>query len=238
MSSLLIAFLAGALTCLNPCVLPMLPFVIASAFGSGRFGPLALVAGMTVVFATAGSAIAALGPALGIDDQAVRIAGAIVMIVFGLVMLAPRGQLAFATAAGPVASGASGLIDRLAPGGAWRQFATGALLALVWTPCSGPTLAAAVGLAAQGGSLAQAALTMLVFALGAGAVMLAFAYGARGLLVRHKAAFTRWSAAAKPVFGVLFVLLGLFVVTGFDKVAEARLVDIVPDWLAELTTRF
>lgn len=233
-----LAFLAGALTCFNPCVLPMLPFVLASAFGTGRVGPLALVAGMTVTFAVAGTAIAALGPALGIDDEVVRKAGAWVMILFGAVMLVPRSQLAFATAAGPVANGASGLIDRLSPAGAGGQVLTGALLALVWTPCSGPTLAAAIGLASQEGSALQAATVMIVFALGAAAVLLLLAYGARSLLAGRRADLVRWSSAAKPVFGALFLLMGLLVVTGANHTIEAKLVDVFPEWLAAITTRF
>jgi cytochrome c biogenesis protein CcdA len=236
--TLVFAFLAGALTCFNPCVLPMLPFVLASAFGTGKAGPLALVAGLTLVFAVAGTAIAALGPVLGFDDELIRKAGAWVMILFGAVMLVPRSQLAFATAAGPVANGASGLLDRLSPQGLGGQFLTGALLALVWTPCSGPTLAAAVGLAAQGGSTVEAGLVMLFFAVGAGSVLLLLAYGARSLLASRKADLVRWSAAAKPLFGVLFVAIGLMVVTGLSKSVEAHLVDAFPEWLAAITTRF
>jgi cytochrome c-type biogenesis protein len=232
------AFVAGALTTLNPCVLPMIPFVVATSLRSGPLGPLALVAGMTVTFTAAGTLVSAIGPAIGLSLEHIRIASAIVMLLMGLVLLVPAGGRVFATSLGPVANHANGLLDQWALDGLKGQFATGMLLGLVWSPCSGPTLAGALSLAAQGGSLLAAATTMLIFSLGAGAVILALAYGAREVLTKRRASMMRFAERGKPIIGALFLAIAIFILTGLDKWLETAAVEAMPLWLIELTTRY
>lgn len=227
------------LTTLNPCVLPMLPFVFASALRESRFGPVALMAGLSLTFTIAGVALAALGPALGVSPEGLRIFGAVLMLLLGLAMILPRGQMALATAMGPLANSASGWLDRWQVGGLRGQFLAGALLGLIWSPCSGPALGAAVGLAEQGDSLGAAALIMLVFSAGVSSVMLLVAYGSRGLLAGGgKARLMAAAGQAKIVFGVIFALLGIFILTGLDHRLDGWLTAAMPEWWLNLTTRF
>src|SRR5690606_7202724 len=79
---LILGFLAGALTLINPCVLPVLPVVLASAGSADRRGPLFLMAGMSASFVTLGLLLARLGPALGVTPEAVAAAAALVMAAF------------------------------------------------------------------------------------------------------------------------------------------------------------
>lgn len=238
MSHILVAYIAGALTTLNPCVLPMLPFVLGSALTAGRFGPLALMAGLSFSFTVVGVGIAALGFSLGISPDTIRMAGAIVMLLVGAVLLIPASQGVLATSLGGVANSATGLIDRLDGSSNPGQFATGALLGLVWSPCTGPTLGAAVGLAAQGGSTLSAMGTMFIFSLGMASVMLLLAYGAREAIGRRKAALMAFAGKAKPLFGLMFLIMGASILFGLDKMAEAAIVRAMPDWLVEFTSRF
>jgi cytochrome c-type biogenesis protein len=235
---MLFAFIAGALTTLNPCVLPMVPFVVATALRSGPLGPVALVAGMALTFTLAGVFVTAVGPAIGLTLDHIRIASAIIILIMGLVLLVPAGGRVFALALGPVADRANGLMDKAGGTGLGSQAVTGMLLGLLWSPCSGPTLAGALGLAATGGSLVQAALTMLVFSLGAGSVIMALAYGAREALQRRKAAMMAVAEKSKGIVGALFVAIALFILTGLDKWLETKAVDVMPLWLIEITTRF
>lgn len=117
---------------------------------------------------------------------------------------------------------------------------TGLLLGAVWSPCAGPSLFAAIGLAAQTGTVAQAALAMAFFSLGASAVMLALAYGTREALGRRKAMLMDFatSGRGKLVFAAIFLAMGVMILTGFDKRIEAALVNAMPDWLVEITTRY
>lgn len=240
LQSLFLAFLAGGLTTLNPCVLPMIPFVLATALREGRAGPLWLMGGMSVSFTVLGTLLASAGPAIGLSQEGLRVAGALVMLAVGAAMLMPQGQAAFATGFGPLADRASGLLDRLALTGPSGQFVTGMLLGAVWSPCAGPSLFAAIGLAAQTGTVAQAALAMAFFSLGASAVMLALAYGTREALGRRKAALMAFatSGRGKLVFAAVFIGMAVMILTGLDKRIEAALVAAMPDWLVEITTRF
>ena len=81
---------AGGLTTLSPCVFPLLPLVLGGALQGSRFAPVAMGVGMIASFAAIGMVIGALGPALGIDADTVRTAGAAMLIAFALVMLVPR----------------------------------------------------------------------------------------------------------------------------------------------------
>lgn len=240
MSVLVLAFMAGALTTLNPCVLPMLPFVLATALREGRWGPLALMGGMSLTFTVLGTLVASIGPAIGLSTDNIRITGAIIMIGVGLAMLLPATQRLFATGLGPVADQASGFLDRFAPSGLSGQFVTGMLLGAIWSPCAGPSLFAAIGLASQSGTVPLAALAMFAFSLGASSVLLALAYGAREVLAKRKAVLMDFatSGRAKLIFAALFIGMGAMILSGLDKTMEAALVRAMPDWLINLTTRF
>ena len=89
---LILGYLAGLLTLINPCVLPVLPIILATALRAGRSGPIVLAAGMSLSFVVVGMTVAVFGRALGIDEVMIARAGAVMMIAFGLVLLVPRHQ--------------------------------------------------------------------------------------------------------------------------------------------------
>ena len=176
---LLFAYAAGLLTLINPCVLPVLPIVLASALQVSRWGPVALAAGMSLSFVILGFTVAVFGRALGIDDQTIAQAGAVLMIGFGLILLVPRFGMAFSTATAGVAAGADAQMDGLDRQNLWGQFLGGALLGAVWSPCVGPTLGGAISLASQGESLGWVLAIMIFFAAGVSTIILGLGYGAR-----------------------------------------------------------
>jgi cytochrome c biogenesis protein CcdA len=94
-----------------------------------------------------------------------------------------------------------------------------------------------VALAAQGG-LPRAAAIMLFFGIGATLPMLALAYGSRQAIAARRQRLARMSRIAMPAMGVMLVAIGLFVLSGLDKQLEGALLDVMPDWLVLLTTRF
>lgn len=234
MISVLLGLLAGALTTLSPCVLPVLPFIALAALERHRFGPLALAAGIAATFAAVGLAVSAAG--LSID---LRPLAASLMALFGVLLLSPRLQQRLATLTAPLAARLGDVAHRFgAGGGLGTQFALGALLGAVWTPCSGPTLGAAISLAAGGRTFAQAGFTLLFFALGATLPLLALAYGSRAGLQRRKALLQKAGALVKPLLGSAMVLTAMLVLSGWDRLIEASLVRVMPDWLTTLTTQF
>jgi cytochrome c-type biogenesis protein len=166
MGILVLSFAAGALSVLSPCVLPLLPVVLASALQQHRHAPLALGGGLVISSAGAGLFFASLGFAVGLDRDVVRAGAAALMAAAGVVLLSAKLQDRFAGLTAPIATSAAVLTRRVPPGLA-GQFLLGAALGAVWTPCSGPTLAAAITLAARADDLARAAAVMLTFGIGA-----------------------------------------------------------------------
>ncbi len=236
MGAVVVSFFAGMVSVLSPCVLPLLPLVVASALQRHRHGPLALATGLVLSASAMGVFFASLGFTIGLDQDLGRRIAAGAMAMVGVVLLVPRLQEAFARAASPLASSAGALTTKL-PSGLGGQFLLGLLLGVVWTPCTGPTLAAAITLAAQSETIARAAAVMLVFSVGAVVPVLALAYGSRRALGEHSAALATVGHIGKPVMAGMLLLVGLLTFTRTDKTIEAWMVARMPDWLIDLTTR-
>jgi cytochrome c-type biogenesis protein len=236
--SVILAFAAGVLSILSPCVLPILPIVLGAAASEHRWGPAALAAGLAVSFVVIGLFVATIGYSIGLDADRLRYLAAVLMIAVGVVLLIPQFQTRLALAGAPLANWSDRHFGGSARSGLAGQASVGLLLGAVWVPCVGPTLGAASILAAQGRDLGEVAATMLAFGFGA-ALPLAFL----GLLSRE--AVLRWrtrlmagGVRAKAVFAVVIVVIGVLILTGLDKRVETLLVDHSPPWLTDLTTRF
>jgi cytochrome c biogenesis protein CcdA len=102
----------------------------------------------------------------------------------------------------------------------------------------GPTLGAASLLAAQGRSLGHVAATMVVFGVGAAVPLVLVGLLSRHALMRWRDRLIAGSKSAKMGMGLLLVSLGGLIVSGLDKEVETLLVEISPQWLTDLTTRF
>jgi cytochrome c-type biogenesis protein len=233
-----LAFLAGCLSVLSPCVLPLVPIVLGTAASEHRLGPLALAAGLAISFTTIGLFVATVGFAMGLDTDVFRTVSAILLIGVGLLLLVPRLQEQFAVAAGPVNQWAGGYLDNFADTGLAGQFGLGLLLGAVWSPCVGPTLGAASLLAANGQNLGQVALTMLAFGIGAALPLMLLGFLSREAMQRWRGRLLEAGKGGKTLLGVLLLAIGLLIATGVDKRLEAALVDASPEWLTNLTTRF
>ncbi len=229
---------AGSLTTLSPCVFPILPLVIGGAVQANRLAPLAMGVGMATSFALIGMVLGLLGPALGIDGDSVRVAGAALLVAFGIVMLVPALSTRFTQLATPLASSANQASARLKPDSLWGALLLGALLGLVWSPCSGPLLASALTLVASEGGAAQGGLILGVFGLGAATPLVAVAYASRSGFKRMRGWVMGSIDHIKKGFGVLLLLLGIAILSGGDKWLESQLVPVLPDWWVNLTVRF
>ena len=229
------AWLAGVLTLINPCVLPLLPVVIAGALQGHRHGPIYMAAGLTVAFTTVGVLITAFGHLIGLTSTTINTVAAVMMIMFGVVLLLPRAQETLATAAGPLASGANEKLNQVNSEGARGQFTIGLLLGAVWSPCVGPTLGGAIGLAASGENLLQATFTMLAFGLGVSTILILLSYGSRELLTKRKDRMMNWMPWAKPVMGVALLLVGFALLMQWNHAIDSWMLDIMPTWLQDLS---
>lgn len=234
----LLGYAAGALTILSPCVLPLVPIVLGAAAQKHRLGPVALAAGLVISFTGVGFVLAVAGDALGIDNELVRNIGAVVLLLVGLALLVPRATHAFERIAAPLAGWAGRRQQGAERFGLAGQALIGALLGLIWSPCVGPTLGAATVLAAQGENLGAVAATMGAFGLGIASVLLLLAFATRSFMSRSRGKLLSAGSKGKFILGALVAAVGLFILTGLDRRAEAAIVQSSPDWLTELTTKF
>ncbi len=228
----LLAYAAGLLTLINPCILPVLPIVLASAVQGHRHGPIALATGMTLAFVAFGLGIAVIGQGLGLTSDDLSRIAAWAMLAFGVVLLVPRFAHRFELATAGFAGRADSGISNLDPTSLSGQALTGTLLGAAWSPCVGPTLGGAIALAYQGENLIHAGMIMLAFAFGVSTLILFFAYGARGALQNPLRRLAQYS---RPFMGVALVLVALAILSGGLNVAEGWALDNLPVWLQDLS---
>jgi cytochrome c-type biogenesis protein len=237
-TALALAFVAGLLSILSPCVLPLVPIVLGAAVTAHPLGAVALAAGLAVSFTGIGLLLALAGFGLGIDAGTFRLAAAVIMIALGVILLVPSWQARLAAAGSPISAWADRRFGGVAHSGLAGQFAIGLLLGAVWSPCVGPTLGAASLLASQGHDLLQVALTMAVFGIGAALPLILFGLLSRATLLGVRTRLMSAGKLGKALLGGAFILIGAAIVSGADKRVEAALVDASPPWLTELTTSF
>ena len=111
----------------------------------------------------------------------------------------------------------------------------GVLLGAVWSPCIGPTLGGAIGLAASGEGLGQATVTMLAFGIGVSTVLMALAYGSRQAVSARRETLAAWMPWAKPLMGATLLVVGVAVLFHIDRMIEGWLLDLMPVWLQDLS---
>ena len=231
-----LAFGAGILSILSPCVLPLVPILVGTAASSHRYGSLALAAGLMVSFTAAGILILSIGGSLGLDQSSLRYAGAIILLVFGLILLSSSLQAKLASATSGLSGTGNQLLAKVSLDGLAGQFVIGLLLGIVWSPCVGPTLGAAIALASQGQQLAEVTLVMALFSLGAGIPLIVLGTLSREAMLRIRGKLMNAGKHGKQILGVLLLVLGLFILTGVDKQLETWVLDHAPAWLTQLGT--
>jgi len=231
------AFLAGILTILSPCVLPLVPIVFAGAGSRHRLGPLALGLGLALSFTLVGLFVATIGYSIGLDAEVLRTAGAILLLGFAVLLVVPSLQNRFELFAAP----AGNFAQRLMPageGGLRRQFSIGALLGIVWLPCVGPTLGAALVLASAGHNLAEVAGVMLAFAVGAALPLSIIGAVSAKAFASRRRTIAQFGIRGRFALGIVMAIVAILILTDLDRQIEAALTAVSPDWLVSLTTRY
>jgi len=233
-----LGLLAGLLSTLSPCVLPIIPILLGSASNAHRLAPWALAGGLAISYAIIGTTLAWAGGAIDLDPSVVRGVGAALLGLLGLVLLSGGLQERFASATAGLGNAGNRLIARMGLDGLWGQFAIGLVLGLVWSPCVGPTLGAAIILASQGTQLLQVALLMGVFGMGAALPLVLLASVSRSAMQKLRGRLLRTGKIGKLLLGVAMVTLAVLVLSHTDQRLETWLLLHAPDWLTQLTMRY
>ncbi len=229
--AILIAFAAGLVTVASPCVLPLLPVILASSAQSGRLRPWGVLVGFVLCFAAVTLALASLVNALGIQPDLVRVISAIILLACGVVLIVPQFSNLFERSTSSLANASARLPTGDGFGGG---FVIGAGLGLAWTPCVGPVMASVLTLAMNQQVSLDAVLITLAFALGTALPMVAVIFGGRALIKRLS--FLQANGERiKKLFGVLLIVVAIFLLTGFDRTIQLWLFDLFPGWEEALT---
>jgi cytochrome c biogenesis protein CcdA/thiol-disulfide isomerase/thioredoxin len=225
----LFAFVAGAGTAVTPCVLPVLPALLASAGTGGRRRPLGVIVGLTATFTIAIVALASVIDGVGLPDGAVRTIAVVVLLVFGLSLLVPS-----------VAARIEAPLSRLARFGPsdrgegfWSGLVVGGGLGFVYAPCAGPILAAVVSVSATRGASGELVAVALGYAAGSAVVLLLIAYGGRAVVERIRRAGR--GPAVQRGLGLVMVATAVAVATDLDVRFQTALANDFPAFLTNPT---
>ncbi len=222
-----LAFIAGVLSFLSPCVLPLVPSYLAYVGGGeARRGvvvrsSLYFVLGFSLIFVGLGASASLLGGLLSAYRRELTLVGGLLIIFFGVVMLGARVpwlqrdmRVRFSgetrTPLGAVLLG--------------MAFAAG------WTPCIGPILGAALTLAATSGGLGQGVTLLTVYALGL-ALPFVLAATAFTSFTRFSKGFRRHLPWVERASGLILIVAGMMLLTGTGAALNGTLIRYTPDWL-------
>lgn len=233
-----LAIVAGSLTTLSPCVLPMIPLVVGGALQANRLAPLAIGAGMVVSFTVLGVLLGLLGSALGLHGSTFRALGAVLLVAFGVVLLVPALNARFNAWMTPIASSASAASSGLRGDSLLGAFALGAFLGMVWTPCSGPLLGSTLSLVASEGGALRGGMLLALFGVGAAIPLVLFSYASRAGFTAARDRVLARIDTLRRIFAVLLIVIGVAILTGVDKQLEGWILDVLPEAWINLTVRF
>lgn len=230
----LIAFaaLAGIFTVLSPCILPILPALLAAGTTHGRLRPLGIILGLMLSFTIFTLALTAIIHITGISANALRFVAIVLIFFFGLIMIFPKLSNWFAAKTAALANLGQKVHSTEQKSGFWGGIIFGLALGLVWTPCAGPILAAITTLVATHMLNFTAVLITIFYSVGAGIPMLLIAYGGKYILESSRF-LSRHSEGIRQFFGYLMVLFAIGLYFKFDMLFEQKLASYLPKGLIE-----
>lgn len=197
------AFGAGILSVLSPCILPLLPAVLATSAGKNKLRPLAIVLGVSISFTIMGIVSSAFGAIFTAYTEQLKIIAEILILIMGFALLLDI-SLFNAFSKFP-------LLGKMNEEGSISGFLLGLSLGVLWIPCVGPILGSILTMVALEGDAATGALTLSIYSLGFAIPMLLLAYSAHFTSSKIRV-ISKWDRVFKKGAGIILILVGLYMI--------------------------
>lgn len=226
---LLFSFLAGIVTVLSPCILPVLPLLLSAGVDQGRKRPYGIIIGLIISFTFFTLALTTIVHATGVSPNILRYLAIGLIIFFGLTMIFGRLDQWFSQKTSAIAQLGQSLQARAdnAGTGFWSGFILGAALGLIWAPCAGPILATITTLVATNAITLSTILVTLAYSLGTALPMFLIMYGGNKI-VNSTGAIAAYSEIIRKVFGILMIAGALAIAFHFDVYLQQIAIKYFP----------
>jgi len=220
--SLILVFLAGILTIMKPCCLPVVP-IIFSGSGGHKYRPITIVSGMTLSFTIMGILVSAFGATFGSFASTLRSIAIIFIMGMGVVLFDEDVNMEFIKISSVLTqtirqrfSSFSGYSSKLPEGGLVGGFLLGMSLGIIWIPCVGPILGAVLVYVGSVGNVPYGAGMLFVYSVGMSLPMLTIAYYGKKVTAKYQW-FVRHGPALKKLSGLVLIVIGLMLLFNIDK---------------------
>jgi cytochrome c-type biogenesis protein len=226
MLNLVLALLAGVLTVVAPCTLPMLPILLGASVGqTSKARPAMIALGFVISFSAAALLLSAIIDIFDFDPNVLRTGAAMLLLGFGLLMIWPAPFEWLSIRFSGLASSSAG--NATSSPGIIGGFVLGTTLGLVWTPCAGPVLGSILTVVATSKDTAWASALLVVYAIGAALPMLAIAYGGQAVTTRVRSV-ARISPRLQRGFGFVVIVFAIASYFQYDTLIVAWLTAFYP----------
>lgn len=231
---ILFSFLAGIVTILSPCILPILPVVLTSTIGGqdiGKARPLGVVFGFIASFTFFTLFLSIIVNASGIPADTLRLFSVVVIGLFGVSYLIPTFQR--------VLERSFSFLAKFAPQNAQRQGFFGGVLiglsiGLLWTPCVGPILASVISLAITGQVTLDAFLLTFAYATGTAIPLFIILLGGQTVLKKVPWLLAN-TAKIQKIFGLIMILTAVAIFFNLDRKFQSYILATFPQYGVGLT---
>lgn len=232
---LVFAFISGLLTIFAPCIWPLLPIILSSTATGGHRKPLGITLGIMLSFGIFTLVISYLVKIIPFDPNSLRLFAVVVIGFLGVTLVIPKLSQILEGYVSRFSGKLGGISNNQENGlpnsnqGFWSGFITGCALGLVWTPCAGPILATIATLAATTAVNFQIVLVTIAYIIGVGIPLFIFATLGRTFFTKTRA-LSPYTGRIQQIFGVIMILTAILIYTNYDKVLQAKLLDLFPGY--------
>ncbi|MHB8845880.1 MAG: cytochrome c biogenesis CcdA family protein [Nitrospirota bacterium] len=200
LTNMALAVGAGLASVMSPCVLPVVPVIMAGAEREDRWRPMIIVAGLALSFMAMGAVSSLFGALLVGRTRTIEAVGAVIITLLGLMVLFDASIFKRLTRLSNI---------RVAGEGRWSGLVLGMALGIVWVPCIGPFLSSILTMVGTSGKLAGGVFLLGLYSLGLAIPMLAVAYSSQ-IIQRKLRAAAQHEAGFRYVSGGVLVIFGLY----------------------------